>query len=121
MKRWTAWQNWVAVAAGVYTLLAMSWTTEVGSSMAYMLTGGIALIVIGAINLAAPGMPVAEWVQVAVSLLVIAAPWFGSFASGTPDVAWNTWIPGVVALVASVMAIQPAMKAYHEHHPVGSH
>ena len=121
MKRWTAWQNWVAVAAGIYTVLAMTWTEAVGSSDAYMLTGGVALIVIGVINLAAPGMPVAEWIQLAVALLVVAAPWLGNYAADMPGVAWNTWIPGVVALVASAMAIQPAMRAYHEHHPIGSH
>ncbi|MDO2935910.1 SPW repeat protein [Paeniglutamicibacter sulfureus] len=121
MKRWTAWQNWVAVAAGLYTVLAMTWTTEVGQSAAYMLTGGIALIVLGVINLAAPGMPAAEWVQLVVAALVVASPWMGSFASGTPMVAWHTWIPGIVALVASAMAIKPTMRLYHEHHPVGSH
>lgn len=121
MKRWTAWQNWVAVAAGLYTVLAMTWTTDVGSSNAYMLTGGVVLVVIGAINLAAPGMPAAEWIQLIVAALVFASPWMGNFARNTPDVAWHTWIPGAVALVASVMAIQPAMKVYHEHHPMGSH
>ena len=121
MKRFTEWQNWLVVAAGVYTLFAMTWTNAVGSSNAYMTSGGIALIVIGAINLVAPGQPIVEWVQVIVALAVVASPWMGSFASGTPGVAWNTWVPGVVALVASALAIQPAMKVYHEHHAVGSH
>ena len=121
MKRWTAWQNWIAVAAGVYMLLAMTWTVDVGSSNAYMLTGGIVLIVVGVINLVSASMPVAEWVQIVVSLLVIASPWMGAFATGTPAVAWSTWIPGVIALIASVMALQPAMKGYREHHAVGSH
>ena len=121
MKRWTGWQNWVVVAAGVYTLLAMTWTNAIGSSNVYMMAGGIALIVIGAVNLAAPGMPVAEWIQVAVAVLVVASPWMGSFAAGMHAVAWNTWIPGLVALAASAMAIQPAMRNYREHHPVGSH
>ena len=121
MKRFGGWQNWLVMAAGVYTLLAMTWTNAVGSSNTYMTAGGIALIVIGAINMVAPGMPAAEWIQLVVALAVVASPWMGSFATGMPGVAWNTWIPGVVALAATGLAIQPAMKVYHEHHPVASH
>lgn len=121
MKRFTGWQNWLVVATGVYTLLAMTWTNAMGSSNAYMTAGGIALIVIGAVNLAMPGRPAAEWVQLIVALLVVAAPWLGSFAAGMPGVAWNTWIPGLVALVATGLALKPAMREYRQHHHIASH
>ena len=116
MKKWTRWQDWVAVAAGLYVALSTSWTEPAGASMSLMIVGGILLIVVGLVNLSMPGMPAAEWVQALIALLVIAAPWMGGYYD-TMGVAWSSWIPGIVALVVTALAIKPST-VEHSHHRV---
>ena len=63
MKKWTRWQDWVAVAAGLYAALSTLWTTQSGASMAFMVTLGILLIIAGLWNLAMPRLAYMEWVE----------------------------------------------------------
>lgn len=73
MKKWTRWQDYVVVAAGAYTALSVLWTSQTGMSTAMMVTLGVLLVISGAINLALPGMPVVEWAQALVAVVLLLA------------------------------------------------
>ncbi len=53
MKKWTRWQDWVTVVAGLYAALSVIWT------------------------MAMPVTPVMEWVQAAFGALLFLSPWLG--------------------------------------------
>ncbi|MGW9412737.1 SPW repeat domain-containing protein [Arthrobacter cupressi] len=120
MKRWTRWQDWTVVAAGAYAALSVLWTEQSGFSTAYLVTLGALLIVAGAINLAWPGMPAAEWGQAVLALVLLLAPWVGGFASQT-GAAWSAWIPGAAALLVTALAIRPSTEEYRHHHMTTAH
>jgi hypothetical protein len=115
MKKWTRWQDWTVIAAGAYAALSVLWTSQSGSSTAFMVTLGLLLVAAGVTNLAMPGIPVAEWAQAAFAVVLLLAPWIGGFASMT-GAAWSAWIPGAVALVVTALAIKPSTEEYRHHH-----
>lgn len=119
MKKWTRWQDWTVVAAGAYAALSVLWTTQTGSSTAVMVTLGILLVIGGVVNLAAPGMPAAEWAQATIAVALLLAPWVAGFTSATAT-AWSAWIPGAVALVVTALAIKPSKEEYRHHHVMPS-
>ena len=92
MKKWTRWQDWVTVVAGLYAALSVIWT------------------------MAMPVTPVMEWVQAAFGALLFLSLWLGSY-SMQAGVAWTSWITGLVALVVTAMAIKPSTEE-HRHHTV---
>jgi hypothetical protein len=116
MKKWTRWQDWVTVAAGLYAALSVLWTTAAGSSATLMVVFGALLVISGVINLAMPGMPAMEWIQAALAALLFLSPWLGAYAMQT-GVAWTSWITGLVALIVTAMAIKPSTEE-HRHHMV---
>lgn len=113
MKKWTRWQDWVAVAAGLYAALSTLWTAAAGASLALMLILGILLIISGLWNLAMPGMVAMEWVQVALGVLLFISPWIGVYATQM-GVAWTSWICGIVAVVVALLAVQPSTRMHHQ-------
>ncbi|WP_125611046.1 SPW repeat protein [Specibacter cremeus] len=117
MKRWNRWQDYVAVAAGLYAALATLWTTQQTSSMIMMIGCGVLLIAAGVFNLASPGTPVAEWVLMVLGALLFISPWITGYTAHTAA-AWTSWIAGGVALIAGVLAVQPSMHNHavgHDH------
>jgi len=113
MKKWTRWEDWVAVGVGLVVALSTFVMPQVGASMACMLTLGILLIASGVVNLAMPGLVATEYVQLALGILLVIAPWIGQYASGaTMGPAWVSWIGGAVAAIVAAIAIRPAMHAH---------
>jgi hypothetical protein len=112
MKKWTRWQDYVAIAIGLYAALATLWTAQGGMSTVLMLVLGGLLVISGAINLAQPGMPAVEYAQAAVGLLLFLAPWFGAYATHT-GAAWTSWIGGALAAVVTATAIRPSTEESH--------
>ena len=80
MKKWTRWEDWVAIAAGLAVALSTMFVAPMGASVAIMLTLGILLVASGVVNLAFPGLVAMEYVQGALGLLLIVSPWFGGYA-----------------------------------------
>jgi len=111
MKKWNRWQDYVAIVAGLFAALSTMWTTQQGSSMVMMIGCGVLLMVSGVWNLMSPGMPVAEWVQMALGALLFVSPWIAGYTAHM-GASWTSWIAGGVALVVGVLAIQPSR---HEH------
>ncbi|UOQ90424.1 SPW repeat protein [Agromyces endophyticus] len=115
MKKWTRWEDWVAIAAGLAVMVATLFVTPVGASLAMMLVLGALLVVSGIVNLAMPGMVAMEYVQGALGLLLIISPWVGGYASGEyMGAAWMSWICGAIAVIAAALAIRPSMRAHHD-------
>lgn len=114
MKKWTRWEDWVAVAAGAAAMLSTVFVAPMGASLALMLALGALLIVSGLVNLAAPGLVAMESVQAALGLLLFVSPWIGGYVDTASGAAWMSWICGAVALVVAVLAIRPSMQAHHD-------
>lgn len=112
MKRWTRWQDWVAIAAGLYAALSTSWTaTQTGMTISLMIVLGVLMIAAGVWSLAGPKMVSMEWILAGVSALMFLSPWFGSFASDMGP-AWTAWICGAVGIIAGLWALAPARRAH---------
>ena len=120
MKKWSRWQDWVAVVAGLYAALSVMWTTSAGVSAALMVVFGVLLIASGVINLAMPGTPAVEWVQAALGALLFLSPWLGSYTTHA-GAAWTSWITGLVALVVTATAIKPSSEEHRHHRVSPSH
>lgn len=122
MKKWNRWQDYVAIVAGMYAALATLWTAQQGSSMVMMIGCGVLLMVTGVWNLMSPGMPVAEWVQMALGALLFVSPWLAGYTAYN-GATWTSWIAGGVALIAGVLAIAPSRHEHeaHDGHGLAAH
>jgi hypothetical protein len=113
MKKWTRWEDWVAIAAGLAVALSSLFVPPMGASVAIMLTLGVLLIVSGLVNLAMPGLVAMEYVQGALGVLLIISPWIGGYADPmTFGAAWMSWIGGAVVVIVAALAIRPRMRAH---------
>jgi hypothetical protein len=113
MKKWTRWQDWVAVVIGLFAALSTIWMTPAGASVALMVTFGILLIASGLWNLARPGTVAMEWAQGVLGALLFLSPWIGGYASQA-GVAWTSWIGGALALIVAMLAVQPSSRLHHQ-------
>lgn len=114
MKRWTRWQDWVAVAAGLCAAVVSIWMAPMsGAAMYMMLVPAILMIAAGVWSLAAPGLVSMEWIIAATGVLLFISPWVGGFASETGP-AWTSWICGAVGVVAGLWAVAPATEAHKD-------
>lgn len=112
MKRWTRWQDWVAVAAGLVASVVSIWMApRTGAGMYLMLVPGILMIAAGVWSLAAPGLVSMEWIIAAIGVLMIISPWIGRFVAETGP-AWTAWISGAVGVIAGVWAVAPAERVH---------
>lgn len=115
MKKWTRWEDWVAVAAGLAVAVSTMFVPPMGASVAIMVTLGALLIVSGLVNLAWPGLVAMEYVQGALGVLLIISPWVGGYADpATFGAAWMSWIGGAVVVIVAALAIRPSMRAHHD-------
>ena len=115
MKKWTRWEDWVAIAAGVVVALSTMFVPAMGASVAIMVTLGVLLIISGLVNLAWPGLVAMEYVQGALGVLLIISPWIGGYADAmTFGAAWMSWICGAIAVVVAALAIRPSMQAHND-------
>jgi hypothetical protein len=112
MKKWTRWQDWVAVAAGLYAALSTIWVKPAGASIAVMVVLGVLLIISGLVNLAWPGLVAMEWVQGVLGALLFISPWVAMYATAM-GAAWTSWICGIIAVIVALLAVQPSMKTHH--------
>lgn len=112
MTRFARWQDWVAVAAGLYAALASIWTTpRTTASVTLLIVLGVLLIAGGVISLATPSSVSMEWVVAVLGALMFISPWVFRFASHAGP-AWTAWITGIVGVIAGLWAVEPAMKSH---------
>jgi hypothetical protein len=113
LRKWTRWEDWVAVVAGIVAALSTIWVTPMGSSVVLMLVFGILLIAAGVVNLAMPELDWMEWVQGVLGVLLFISPWMGRYATDM-GAAWLSWICGGVAIVVTAIALMPRLTS-HSH------
>ena len=106
MKKWTRWQDWVTVAAGLVVALSTIWVAPAGLSVVLMVVLGVLLIIAGLINLAMPGLAWMEWVHGVLGVLLFISPWAGMYATHT-GAAWFSWICGAVAIIVAAWELVP--------------
>lgn len=119
MKRWTRWEDYVALAAGLLTVVAaLTWTSAAGSALALMLIFGVLLIVTGILNLSMPSTPWLEYAQFVIGVLLFLSPWLGAYAMSAmqfnASASWTSWILGVIAAAVTVAAFKPVQSARHQ-------
>lgn len=115
MKKWTRWEDWVAIVVGLVVALSTIFLTPAGASVPIMVTLGVLLIVSGVVNLWRPGLVAMEYVQGGLGILLFIAPWVGGYAgSASMGAAWMSWIGGAIAVIVAALAIRPSMHAHHD-------
>lgn len=112
MKKWTRWEDWVAVGVGLVVVLSAFLMPQMGASMPWMIGAGALLIASGVVNLAMPGMVAMEYVQLALGAVLFLAPWLGGYADMQSGIAWVCWAGGAIAVIVAALAIRPAMQSH---------
>ena len=117
MKKWTKWQYWVAVVAGLYAALATIWTPADGKTAAAMIVLGVLTIAAGLVNLSMPRLQSMEWAQGILGVLLFVSPWVLAFTAMT-GMAVTAWICGIVTIVVTAWAMPQLakMREDHQHH-----
>lgn len=112
MKKWTRWQDWVALVAGVYAILSPIWTTTVTAATGTLVLLGIVVVLVALASLAEPDAVVAQGLMAGVGVVVFISPWVMGFHA-TTGMAWTAWIVGAVSFLAGLAALPESNKAYH--------
>lgn len=116
MKKWTRWQDWVAVAAGVYAALASIWTTpRTGASMTLLIVLGVLMIIAGLWSLYTPQLVSMEWIIAIIGALMFISPWAAVYSSHM-GAAWTSWVCGGIGVVTGLWAMAPAIKTHRTTH-----
>jgi hypothetical protein len=113
MKRWTRWQDWVALAAGAVTLLTPLWSDPGGGGRTAMLVLGIVLVLTALWSLYDPGAIASEYSHAVLGVLLFISPWVFSFTD-TEVAAYTSWIAGVVAVAVGLLAVPESTKAHQQ-------
>jgi len=112
MKKWTRWQDWVGVAAGILAAVSTMWLEGTSTSMRLMAAFGLLMVITGVWSVMMPRLVSMEWALAIASALLFASPWMGSF-SDFAGVAWMSWICGGAGVVAGLLALAPAIQMRH--------
>ena len=110
MKKWTRWQDWVALVAGVYAILSPIWTTTVAAATGTLILLGIIIALTALASLAEPDAVLVQPLVAAIGVVVFVSPWLIGFTS-TTGMAWTAWIVGVVTFVLGLLALPASNRA----------
>jgi SPW repeat len=111
MSKWTRWQSWVALAAGVYGFLSPIWTATTPRATGTLVVLGIVTALVALGSLAAPGAVALEWLIAVLGVLSFISPWVMGFAS-TTGMAWTAWVLGVIWLVAGLWSVPESNRVH---------
>lgn len=118
MRKWTRWQDWVALAIGVYAILSPIWTPTSMAATTSLIVFGVLLGATALWSLAAPGAVASEWAHAALGVLVFVSPWALSFSTLTA-MAWTAWAAGILAVAAGLWAVQLTRAGHDKAVPQG--
>lgn len=103
MKRWTRWEDWIAVVAGAYMLFVPLFTLDRANDAtiwAAEVLGG--LILLGALAaLAWPNVEGLEALELIFGVALFVAPWVLDYAD-LGGAAWNAWVVGALVALLSI-------------------
>lgn len=112
MKKWTRWQDWVALVAGAYAILSPLWTTTVAAATGTLILLGIIIALAAVASLAEPDAVMLQPLVAAIGAVVFVSPWVMGFGS-TIAMAWTAWIVGLVTFVAGLLALPASNQAHN--------
>ena len=75
MKKWTRWQDWVALVAGAYAILSPLWTTTVAAATGTLILLGIIIALAAVASLAEPDAVLLQPLVAAIGAVVFVSPW----------------------------------------------
>lgn len=111
MRKWTRWQDWVALVAGGYAFLSPIWTPTGGRATGTLIVLGVLTAVAALWSLAAPGAVFADGVTALLGVLFFISPWVMGFHTAAPS-AWTAWVVGVVTFVVGLWALPQANRLH---------
>jgi len=112
MQRWTRWQDWVALVAGVYAALAPIWT-ETDTRTTWTMVGlGVVTALVSLWALARPEDRISEYVHAVLGVLFILAPWVMGFTD-LNAMAYTAWAVGVINVVMGLWATPEVQRRLH--------
>lgn len=114
MQKWTRWQDWVALVAGVYALLSPIWTDTETKATWTMVVLGVVTALISLWSLAMPADRVSEYALAVLGVLFFISPWVIGFTA-FGGLAAAAWIVGVIVFIAGVWAVPEANKLHTVH------
>ena len=119
MQKWTRWQDWVALIAGVVALLSPLVTETDTTATWTMVVLGALTVLASLYSLGAPGErdSMSEGTHIVLGVLLFISPWVMGFAD-LGGLAWTAWVTGVVAFVVGIWALP---QISHTHHAAPSH
>lgn len=120
MQKWTRWQDWAALIAGVYAFLSPIWTSTSTTATWTVVVLGVLTALVAVWSLAVPDDRNSEVGHVVLGILMFISPWVLGFA-GLMGMAWTAWIVGAVAIIAGAWALPVSNKLHMEHHPAPTH
>jgi hypothetical protein len=113
MKRWTRWQDYVALAAGVVMALTPLWSDPGGAGRTALLVLGVVLGLTALWSLYDPGAIASEYSHAILGVLMFVTPWVFDFTD-TTVAAFTSWILGVVAVAAGLLAVPESTRAHRQ-------
>ena len=120
MQKWTRWQDWVALIAGVYAALSPIWTDTSTTATWTLVVLGVLTALTSLWSLSLPGDRNSEAAHVVLGVLLFIAPWVLGFTELT-GMAWTAWIVGAIAIIAGAWAMPLSNRLHAEHHPAPTH
>jgi carbon starvation protein CstA len=112
MRRWTRWQDWVALVAGVYAALAPIWTETDNTTTWTMVILGAVTAVVSVWSLAMPDDRISEYIHAALGVLFFVAPWAMQFTD-LNAMAYTAWAVGIITFVMGVWALPQVQERLH--------
>lgn len=114
MRKWTRWQDWVVLVAGVYAILSPIWTdTDTTATWTVIVLGAVSAAA-ALWSLAMPDVAWSEWSHVVMGVLFIISPWVMGFQELTA-MAVTAWVVGAVTVIAGAWGSLQINKAHHMH------
>jgi hypothetical protein len=104
MRKWTRWQDWVALVAGGYAALSPLWTETKQSATWTMVVLGVVTAVVSLWSLAMPEDRISEYVHAGLGVLFFIAPWVMQFTA-LNSMSYTAWAVGVVTFIMGLWSI----------------
>lgn len=115
MRKWVRWQDWVALAAGLYAALAPIWTETERNATWTMVVLGVVTVVVSVWALAMPEDRISEYIHALLGVLFIVAPWVMQF-NEINAMSYTAWAVGVITFAMGVWALPEVQRRLHPSH-----
>jgi uncharacterized membrane protein YiaA len=112
MRKWTRWQDWVALVVGVYAFLSPIWTDTTMRTTWTMVVLGVITALVSLWSLAMPGDVISEGAHAVLGVLFFISPWVMGFTS-LNAMEITAWVVGVITFVVGLWALPMSNKLHH--------